>query len=87
MKTRGQKNGSSTQHARGVGLILQSPEGDNLEYAVRLQFQMTNNKAKYEALIKGLDLSKSLEAESMVVQGNSQLIISQVNGMCEAKEY
>lgn len=59
MKTRGQKNGSSTQHARGVGVILQSPEGDNLEYAVRLQFQMTNNKAKYEALIKGLDLSKS----------------------------
>ena len=31
-------------------------------------------------------MAKSLEAESVIVQGDSQLIINQVNGMCEAKE-
>ena len=31
-------------------------------------------------------MAKSLGAESVVVQGDSQLIINQVNGMCEAKE-
>ena len=86
MKTRGQKNGSSTQHARGVRVILQSPEKDHLEYAIRLQFHTTNNEAEYKTLVKGLDLAKALEAESVVVQGNSQLIIGQVNGTCEVKE-
>ena len=54
--THGQQteDGSSTQHAGGVGVVLQSPEGERLEYAIRLQFQTTNNEAKYEALIKGL---------------------------------
>ena len=31
-------DGSSTQHVRGIEIILQSPEGGHLEYAVRLQF-------------------------------------------------
>ncbi|XP_075649864.1 uncharacterized protein LOC142620372 [Castanea sativa] len=57
-----------------------------MEYATRLQYQTTNNKAKYEALLKGLELAKSLGAESTVVKGDSQLVINQVNGMCEAKE-
>ena len=29
-------DGSSTQHARGIGVVLQSPEGDKLTYKVRL---------------------------------------------------
>ena len=45
-------DGSSTQHARGIGIILQSSEGDHLEYAVHLQFQTTNNEAEYEALLQ-----------------------------------
>ena len=46
----------------------------------------TNNNVEYEALLKGLELAKSLGAESIVVQGDSQLIMGQVNGTCEAKE-
>ena len=79
-------DGSSTQHARGIGVVLQSPEGDFLEYVVRLQFLTINNKAEYESLIKGLNLAKALGAESLVIQGDSQLIIGEMNGTCEAKE-
>ena len=79
-------DGSSTQHVGGVGEIFQSPEGDRLEYAAHLQFSTPNNEVEYEALIKGLDLAKALGAKSVVVQGDSQLTIGQVNGMCEAKE-
>ena len=32
-------DGSSTQHAEGIGIILESLEGDHLEYVVCLQFQ------------------------------------------------
>ena len=79
-------DGLSTQHVGGIGIILQSLEGDHLEYAVRLQFQTTNNETEYEALLQGLKLAKSLEADLVLVQGDSQLVIGQVNGTCEAKE-
>ena len=79
-------NGSSTRHAGGVGVVLQSLEGDKLKHKVRLQYQTTNNEVEYEALLKQLELAKSVEAKSILVLGDSQLIMGQVNGMCEVKE-
>ena len=57
-----------------------------MKHKVRLQYQTTNNEAEYEALLKGLELAKLVEAESILVLGDSQLVIDQVNGTCEAKE-
>ena len=79
-------DGLSTLYTRGIGVILKSPKGDRLKYAAHLQYQITNNEAKYEALLKGLELGKSFGVEVVVVQEDSQLIINQVNGMCEVKE-
>ena len=79
-------DGSSTQHAGGIEVVLQSPEGDKLTYKVRLQYQATNNEVKYEALLKWLELAKSIKAESVLILGDSQLVMGQVNGTCEAKE-
>jgi len=42
-----------------------------LKYVARLQYQITNNEVEYEALLKGLELAKSLGAESVVLQGDS----------------
>ena len=60
-------DGSSTQHVGGIWIVLQSPERGHLEYAVHLQFQTTNNEGEYEALLQGLALAKSLEADSVLV--------------------
>ena len=79
-------DGSSTQHAGGIGVVLQSLEGDKLTYKVRLQYQATNNEIEYEALLKGLELAKSIEAESVLILGDSQLVMGQINGTYEAKE-
>ncbi|XP_075636749.1 uncharacterized protein LOC142608984 [Castanea sativa] len=79
-------DGSFTLYAGGIGVILKSSEGDKLEYIVHLQYQTINNEAEYEALLKGLELAKTLGENSIVVQGDSQLVINQVNGMCESKE-
>ena len=57
-----------------------------MEYVVRLQFQTINNEEKYEALLQGLELAKSLGADSVIVQGDLQLVIGQVNGTCEVQE-
>ena len=67
-------------------MVLQSPEGDKLKHKVRLQYQTTNNEVEYKALLKGLELAKSVEAKSILVLGDSQLVMGQVNGMYEAKE-
>ena len=79
-------DGSSTQHVGGIRVVLQSPKGDKLTYKVRLQYQATNNEVEYEALLKGLELAKSIEAESILILGDSQLVMGQVNRTCEAKE-
>ena len=79
-------DGSSTHHIGGICVVLQSPEGDKLKHKVRLQYQTTNNEVEYEVLLKGLELAKSVEAKSILVLGDSQLIMGQVNGTYEAKE-
>ena len=65
---------------------MQSPEGDRLKYKVRLQYQITNNEVKYETLLKGLELAKSIGTKSILILGDSQLVMGQVNGTCKAKE-
>ena len=79
-------DGSSTQHVGGIGVVLQTPEGDRLKHKVRLQYQTINNEVKYEALLKGLELAKLVEVKSILILGDSQLVMGQINGTCEAKE-
>ena len=67
-------------------MVLQFPEGDKLKYKLCLQYQPTNNEVEYEALHKGLELAKSVEARSILILGDSQLVMGQVNGRYEAKE-
>ena len=79
-------DGSSTQHAGGIGVVLQSFEGDKLKHKICLQYQVTNNEVEYEALLKGLELARSVEAKSILVLGDSQLVMGQINGTYEVKE-
>ena len=67
-------------------MVLQSPEGDKLKFKICLQYQPTNNEVEYEALLKGLELAKSMEARSILILGDSQLVMGQINETYEAKE-
>ena len=72
-------DGSFTLHAGGIRVVLKSPKADTLKCKVRLPYPTTNNETEYEAFLKGLELAKSLGAELVLVQGDSQLVIGQVN--------
>ena len=72
-------DGSSKQHAWGIEVILQLPEGDLIECAIYLQFPTTNNEANYEAILTGLDLAKAVEASLVVIQNDSQVIVEHIN--------
>ena len=78
-------DGSSTQHSRGVGVVIQTPEGDKIECMIRLDFPTTNNEAEYEALVTGLDLARAAGVENMIIHCNSHVITSQVNGDYECR--
>ena len=58
-------DGASNAQGSGAGLILTSPEGIDIEYALRFGFQASNNEVEYEAVIAGLNLAHSLEVDQL----------------------
>ena len=78
-------DGASNAQGSGAGLILTSPEGIDIEYALRFGFHTSNNKAEYEAVIAGLNLAHSLEVDQLEVYSDSQLVVRQIEDTYEAK--
>ena len=78
-------DGSSNQHSGGVDVVIQTAKGDKIECMIRLDFPTTNNEAKYEALVAGLDLARAAGAENMIIHCDSQVITSQINGDYECR--
>ena len=78
-------DGASNAQGSGAGLILTSPEGIDIEYALRFGFQVSNNEAEYEAVIAGLNLGHSLEVDQIEVCSDSQLVVRQIEDTYEAK--
>ena len=78
-------DGATNAQGSGAGLILTSPEGIDIEYALIFGFQAFNNKAEYEAVIVGLNLAHSLEIDQLEVCSDSQLVVRQIEHTYEAK--
>ena len=60
--------------------------GLSFEFAFPTKPMTTNNQAEYEAILKGLQLLHEVNAESIEVFGDSQLIINQLISLYECKE-
>ena len=78
-------DGATNAQGSGAGLILTSPEGIDIEYALRFGFQASNNEAEYEAVIAGLNLAHSLEIDQLEVCSDSQLVVRQIKDTYEAR--
>lgn len=79
-------NGSSRKEGSGDGLILTTPEKEDLKFALRFQISASNNEVKYEALIAGLRLARDVGVDCIQVFNDSQLVVGQINGDFDAKE-
>ncbi|CAL9018940.1 unnamed protein product [Prunus brigantina] len=66
-------DGSSTETRSGAGVVIESPQGQRWQFAFQLDFKCTNNQAKYEAFIIGLEILKEMKATRVLVYGDSQL--------------
>ena len=76
----------SAQKRGGVEVVIITPDGEILEYRVRLKFLATNNKAEYKGVLTRLRLRRALGAKNLLVQNDSKLVIGQIKGDYEAKE-
>jgi ribonuclease HI len=63
----------------GAGILFIAPGDEQLKYALQLLFLALNNAAEYEALIHGLNIAISLGVKSLMVYGDSLVVISQIN--------
>ncbi|XP_071906258.1 uncharacterized protein [Coffea arabica] len=79
-------DGASSKEGCGAGLLLISPPGEELPYALRFDFRASNNESEYEALIAGMEMARKLGARSLKIFSDSQLIVNQVGGSYEVKE-
>ena len=64
-------NRSSNRQARGVNVVFISLEEDRIECMIQLEFHITNNDAKYKALVVGLDLTRAAGAENIIIHYDS----------------
>jgi ribonuclease HI len=64
----------------GAGVVLTSPSGDKLFYAIQLCFKpehkVSNNIAEYEGLLAGLRAANALGIKRLVIKGDSQLVVN-----------
>lgn len=62
---------SSTNRKSGIGVALASPDGEKLQYAIKLDFVTTNNEAEYEALLAGLSIAREMGAKNVEIKSDS----------------
>ena len=62
---------ASNKNGSGVGLILQTPEGDEICCSVCICFKTTNNGAEYEAIISRVKLGLALGAKNLIIKSDS----------------
>ncbi|GJU50676.1 reverse transcriptase domain-containing protein [Tanacetum coccineum] len=79
-------DGASSSDRSRAGLILVSPEGKEYTYALRFEFETTNNEAEYEALLAGLRITKEMKVQELTIFLDSQLVANQVNRLFEARQ-
>ncbi|XP_058211474.1 uncharacterized protein LOC131323643 [Rhododendron vialii] len=79
-------DGASNVHGAGAGIVLVSPSGTVHESVVSIGYTATNNEAEYEALIAGLQLALRLDADSVHIFCDSQLIMGHLKDDYQAKD-
>jgi ribonuclease HI len=68
-------DGSKMLGGLGAGIIFTSPKGDKLQYVLQIHFRVSNNIARYEALVHWLKLAKEIGIRRILCFGDSDLVV------------
>ena len=69
----------------GIGIVVRAKDGTPLFTLGRYIGTATNNVAEYRALITSMEEARKLGATKIVIRGDSELIIKQMNGQYRVK--
>jgi ribonuclease HI len=72
-------DGALNLKGAGAGVLLISPQGEQLNYVLQNHYKASNNSAEYEALIHGIRIALSLGIKRLLAFGDSNVVIEQVN--------
>jgi len=73
-------DGAANFKGVGIGAVLVSKTGQHYLVSANLRFSYTNNMAEYEACIMGLNLAIDMNIQELLVIGDSDLLVHQVQG-------
>ena len=65
--------------------MLISPQGKKYKFSLSIVDTSTNNRAGYQALVKGLELLREVRADAVEIFGDSLLVINQLTGVYECR--
>ena len=74
-------NGSKCKLRVGTSIELINPKGKPFYIAYQLQFRCTNNIVEYEELIQGILFTLDKGITSLIIEGDSQLVIRQMKSV------
>ncbi|XP_070011109.1 uncharacterized protein [Nicotiana sylvestris] len=73
-------NGAANFKGVDIGAVLVSETGQHYLVSAKLKYPCTNNMAEYEACIMRLNLAIDMNIQELLVIGNSNLLVHQVQG-------
>lgn len=80
-----QIDGAANEKGVGVEISLSGLDNHKVKFALNFAFNASNNEAKYEAMIHGLEIAIYLEIKKLKVYSNSQLIINKMKNEFHVK--
>ena len=75
-------DGAFSLQSAGADVLLVAPTGERLKYVVQMHFpreKSTKNTIEYEGLLAGLRIMADLRIKKLVIRGDLQLVVKQVN--------
>jgi ribonuclease HI len=78
----------SAQRRRArAGLVFNTPQGETIYHSFSLlKEECSNNEVEYEALIFDFLLALSMDIQKLLVYGDSQLVVRQINGIYDVRK-
>ncbi|KAK0571069.1 hypothetical protein LWI29_010549 [Acer saccharum] len=75
-----------TRMAGGAGVVVLTPKGNSVGYALHFDFKATNNQSEYEALLAGLRVCTALGADEVEIFSDSQVVVNQMLDEYQARD-
>ncbi|VVA39507.1 PREDICTED: retrotransposon unclassified [Prunus dulcis] len=79
-------NGSKFETSTRASIVLEDPQGVRYAYSFHLDFESTDNRVEYGALIIGLEMLLELNVQYLAIFEDSQLVLRQLTNEYKCKD-